>query len=225
MLYNKLMTIKKHILYPFFLVTSANQKSEFWKNVYENLAYGISVENCYIQNNALCYSNEKITLSVKLDQSDPSLEDNIYNMLIDNNLLSDSEKNMIKIDSFIHKYMENQHDNKWFNIKKKNIKDIILEKYVITQKKTNNLSNKQTKQLLTFLIVALLFKSITHTEITFSNNTISNIDGIEFSNQNIIIHKNLFENVGNLIICDDTGSEWMSTFWTKYLDNIKKKIL
>lgn len=219
------MPIKKHILYPFFLKIAMDSKSEFWRNVYENLAYGITLENCYIQNNHLCYNRDSEILSVKLDKNDISIEEKITKLINEENILTENEKNLMKIDIYVTSYMENNYDNKWFNIKKKNIKDILIEKFVINNKKKYNLSIKQAKILLSFLVIALIFKAITHNDINYSNNNINDISGITFNNQSFSLFHNLFDNVGNLIVCDECEMKTMKSYWFKYIDTMKKKCM
>ena len=82
----------------------------------------------------------------------------------------------------------------WNSIKKKNIKNTVVENYVIRMKKLYKLNTSQSKKLLSVIIIGLLLKTITTDDIIYVDNNIENIKGIDFQNNKIIIKK-IFTNL------------------------------
>ena len=77
----------------------------------------------------------------------------------------------------------------WVNIRKKNIKNLLVERYVVDMKNKHSLTIKQAKYLLSVLFIAIVFKVITSDDIEYSDGKIQNINVIEYSNKKIIIKK------------------------------------
>ena len=110
----------------------------------------------------------------------------------------------------------------WGNIRKKNIKDLLVERYVIDMKNKYCLTVKQAKYLLSIIFIAIVFKVITPKDIEYSNNKIQNIDGIEFTPKKIIIKRNIYDidvSFSPEIFLD---KKLMADNWEKYLITLRK---
>jgi hypothetical protein len=112
--------------------------------------------------------------------------------------------------------------NNWANIRKKNLKDLLIERYVVDIKKKYLLSIQQAKYLLSIIFIAIVFKVITSKDIEYENGKITNINGIEFENHEIIIKRNIYNfkiNFSPEIIID---KKIMADNWQKYLESLRK---
>lgn len=220
------MPIKKELVYPIFLECCRFSTDIFWENIFENLAYGKSPYGTYISKDFLCCSYRNKDFSYKIEQKDP---ENIYNELYDIlsvklGLLSQTEKVKKRKDfKDMENIMKDTRKN-WNDIKKKNIKELLIELYVTDIQKTHSLSTKQSKYLLSIIFIAIVFKVITNNDIIYENNRIQHIEGIDFVKKQIIIKRDLYKlevSFAPNIVMD---KKLMSDNWDKYLKDLKKLI-
>lgn len=220
------MPIKKDLVYPFFLECCRFATDIFWENIFEDLAYGKSPYGTYISKDFLCCSYRNKDFSYKIEKKDPEVIYNeLYNLLsVKLGLLSQSEK-VKKRKAF--KDMENTMKDtrkNWNDIKKKNIKELLIELYVTDMQNKHSLSTKQAKHLLSIIFIAIVFKVITNNDIIYENNRIQHIEGIDFIKKQIIIKRDLYKlevSFAPNIVMD---KKLMSDNWDKYLKDLKKLI-
>ena len=219
------MPIKKEIIYPIFLECLTFAEDNIWKNIFEDLAYGITPYGTYISKNFLCCSYKDKEFSYKIDPSMNSqvLYTDIYNLITKNlNILSNKEKNKKRLD---FNQIENdlkETQKSWSSIKKKNIKDILIEKYIINMKNEFSLTIKQCKYLLSTIFIGFMLKILTNSDIVYENERILRINGIEFKTGKIIIKKNVYNincPFSPEIIFDKKN---VSENWEKHINTLKK---
>lgn len=219
------MPIKKEIIYPVFLECYEFAEDTFWKNIFEDLSYGKTPYGTYISKNFLCCSYKNKEFSYKIERKDPKIiYKDIYNLLTKQlGILSHKEKIKKRLEFHRTESRIKENRQEWCNIRKKNIKDLFVENYVIDMKKKHSLTVKQCKYMLSIIFMAIVFKVITPDDIDYSNGKIHKIDGIEFSNKKIILTRNMYDietNISNENICD---KQKMYDNWEKYLDELRKK--
>ena len=218
------MPINKEIIYPVFFECCEFAADNFWKNIFEDLAYGKTPYGTYINKDFLCCSYKNKEFSYKIERKDSKIiYDDIYNLLT-NKLGILSRKEKVKKLVAFHKTETRikEFRQEWGNIRKKNIKDLLVEKYVIDMKNKHNLTIKQAKYLLSVLFMAIVFKVITSKDIHYSDGKIQNIDGIEFSKKKIILKRNIYTTEVNISPEVLTNRQLMSDNWEKYLKELRK---
>jgi hypothetical protein len=205
--------MKKEIIYPVFLECCQFTIDSFWENIFEDLAYGKTPYGTYINKDFLCCSYKDKEFSYKIERKDSEkLYKDIYNLLVNKlGILFHETESKIK------KYRQT-----WGNIRKKNIKDLLVERYVIDMKNKYLLSLKQSKHLLSVIFIAIVFKVIVSKDIQYSDGKIQHIDGIEFTKKNIIIKRNIYDieiSFSPEIMID---KKLMSENWNKFLTAMRK---
>ena len=218
------MPIKKEIIYPIFLECYQFASDTFWENIFEDLAYGKTPYGTYINKNFLCCSYKNKEFSYKIERKNPEdLYTDIYNLLTKKlGILSQKEKVKKRVDFHQTESRIKEFRQEWANIRKKNIKDLLVERYVIDMKNKHSLTLKQTKYLLSILFIAIIFKVITSQDIQYSDGKIQHIDGIDFITKKIVIKKNIYDidvSFSPEIFID---KKVMSENWEKYLISLKK---
>jgi hypothetical protein len=212
------------IIYPFLLPCCQFASNTFWKNVFEELAYAKPPYGTYISKDFFCCNYKGKEFSYKIEKKDPSiLYKEIYNLLLNKLGLNSNQekfKKKNKIIAFENSIIESRQQ--WNNIRKKNVKDIYIERYVISMKKKHNLDETKTKYLYSILYIGMSFKIINSKDIEFENNEITNIKGVEFKNNTIVCSK-LFKS-DTINISNDVSVEQktMLELWKKYLKDLKK---
>lgn len=224
------MPIRREIIYPFFLECCKHTDDIFWENIFEELAYGKAPLGTYISKGFLCccYKNKEFSYKICRKNS-KIIYDEVYYLLTEKlGIYSQKQKEQKKIDFHeVEKNIRNSRQD-WNNIRRKNVKDAMYEKYVINMKNKYNLSIKQCKYLLSMLTLSLIFKTITSKDITFKDNNIENIEGINFKEGNVEFTRSIKNNDDTraLSYSDDifldnneenTEYKTMRENWTKFL--------
>jgi len=218
--------MKNIIIYPIFLESSKFTTDIFWENIFIDLSYGKTPYGSYISKNFLCCNYINKEFSYKIERKCPELlYKEVYSLLLNKlGILSQKEKIKKRIDFNKIEQELKESRKKWINIRKKNIKDLLIEKYVIEKKRMYNLSIEQSKKLLSLITNAIIFKNIKSSDIDYYNDQIHNIKNINFENKKIILSKKFNEINQNLlpeIIIED--KKLMKDNWDKYIKNIKNK--
>jgi len=213
------------LIYPIFLeVCKYADEDIFWKYVFEDLAYGRAPYGTYITKNFMCcnYKGKEFSYKIEITKQPEVLFDEIYNLLHTKfGLLSDKDK--IKKRQIFDSVNDNKDwNNNWNSIKKKNIKNIIIENFIIKQKTKNLLSIKQARKLLSLIIIGIIFKTITSDDIDYENGQINDIDGIKFEEKKICVTKNICDFGSNLLPEIVIEKKTMSDNWDKYISSLKK---
>ena len=219
------MPNKQEIIYPIFLDCCHYAKESFWKHIFEDLAYGKTPYGTYITKDFLCCKYKSKEFSYKIENKDVEiLYNDIYNLLSNKfGLLSENEQfnKRIKFHSVADNIIESR--NSWSNIRKKNVKDLLLELYVLNMKRKYNLSIKQGKYLRSLIFIGLVLKVFTSKDIIYDNNEIKDIKGIEFENNKIIVKKKMYDITNNIIYPNVIiEKKYMFDSWEKYLREIEK---
>jgi hypothetical protein len=219
------MTIKKKIIYPVFLECVQFTKDSFWKIIFEDLAYGKTPSGIYISKDFLCCSYKDKEFSYKIERKNPQeLYCDVYKLLHQKMGIF-SQKEKIKKRLEFSKIQDNiQKERKeWNDIKKKNIKDLLIELYVIDMKLKYNLSQSQTQYLLSIIYIAMIFKVITNKDVCYSNGKITHIEGIEFENKKVILKRKIYTNDSNFSSVEvKKEKKDFSEGWEKFLSNLDK---
>ena len=220
------MPIKKELVYPIFLECCHFATDIFWENIFEDLAYRKAPYGTYISKDFLCCSYRNKDFSYKIEQKEPQvIYDELYDLLsVKLGLLSQKEK--VKKRKAFKDMEDNMRDTRknWNDIKKKNIKELLIELYVTDMKIKHSLSIKQAKYLLSIIFIAMVFKVITNNDIIYENNRVQHIEGIDFIKKQVIVKRDLYKLevsfAPNIII----DKKLMSDNWDRYLKDLRKII-
>jgi uncharacterized protein (UPF0297 family) len=216
------MVLKKEIIYPYFLECIELTNDNEWKIIFENLAYGIAPQGTFINKDYLYCRLKNKEFSYKIDRkSNKILFDEVKDILskVYNSKNKKNVLNDIKLESNLKEVALS-----WKDIKKKNIKDLLFELYVIDMKKKYNLSDKVSKYLFSIICIALMLKSITNKDIFYENGKIVSINGITFENGNFKFDRNIYLNSDTICIDTIEDSKLMSDNWNKYIQALKNKM-
>ncbi len=220
------MPLKKQIVYPIFLECCNYTNDGFWKYVFEDLAYGKPPYGCSM-NKGFIYCNYKgREFSYKIEIKDAEvIFDELYN------LFTNKLKVLSKIDKkyLLSEFEKEENglgtikDMSWKSIKKKSIKDMIIQEYVISEKNKRGLSIEQARKLLSLIFINLSFGIISSEDIHYENGKILAIDNIEFRNNEALYHLDT-ENLNCLNLHPAAyEKKMMSDNWPKYLAVLKKQ--
>ena len=175
------MYIKK-LVYPIFLNCCQYTDNIFWEDIFANLAFGKPPCGTYISKNFLCCCLKQKEFNYKIENKDSkTVYKEVFSLL----------RNRLGIFSHQDKVEKINDIKNWNDIKKKKIKELLIELYVSKMRTKYSLSIKQARYLLSTILIAMVFKVITTTDINYSNGRINKIEGINFSKKQVIITRNL----------------------------------
>lgn len=218
------MPVKQEIVYPVILECCQFVTDSFWENIFEDLAKAKPPHGAYISKDFLCCSYKKKEFSYKIERKDPQqLHDDIYKLLkFKLGLLSQKEKASKRLAFDNIDKQINDFRTSWSKIRKKNVKDLLIEQYVVRMKKKHQLSIQQSRYLLSIIFIAMVFKVINPVDINYENGMIINIEGIDFQKKEIKIERDIYNievNFSPQIVMD---KKLLSDSWDKYLKDLKK---
>lgn len=174
--------IKKELKYPLFLKVSHHHSDVYWQCVFEDMAYDICPMGVYI---------DSTTFSVHCNLKGKQFNykfinkpvDHIYNDLIHlfkTHLNMFSKNDYIKSRTALSDQLKVKFES-WKDIKKKSIKDILLENFILSLRSRIECSYIQLKKLLSIIHMAVNFKVITNNDVIIDPNENKIIDIIGFN--------------------------------------------
>lgn len=213
------------IVHPLFERCSDFTVDKFWKKTFSDLAKGKTPNGVYIYKGSLRLKGKPAD-SITFTETDDCRRtfDNIYQFLSAVcGILSpdDKLKQRHEFDS-----IEQENKRNWIDIKRKKVKDLMIESFAVKMKHKHSLSLKQTRCLISTICMGLLFKSISASNIILENGFIKNIDGISFRERRILFKLDLY----NTDIDEDSDTsiresqkKYMVDHWLKYLSDLASK--
>tara|TARA_Y100000591_G_scaffold332517_1_gene370137 strand:- start:3142 stop:3747 length:606 start_codon:yes stop_codon:yes gene_type:complete len=197
---------KNDVVYPIFIECMQYTGDIFWKNTFEELSYGRCPYGIYISNDNICcnYKDKKFCYNIYSEKDSEIIYDDILNLFKNKfGLLSKTDK-LLKNKIFINKQKEVNDilNNNWSNIKRKNIRVMLIEKFVIQKSKQYSLSNTQSKSLYNNIVLGLLFKTIHKNSIVYENQNIKEIKSISFKQNYFTLDKSLYNFKNDIIFID-----------------------
>ena len=206
------MYIEK-LVYPNFIKCCEYTDDIFWGNIFVNLAFGKPPFGTYISKNFLCCSLEQKEFNYKIENKDgETLYKEVFSLL----------RNRLGIFSNQEKVEKINDIKNWNNIGNKNMRNLLIELYVSEMRTKYSLSIKQARHLLSTILIAMVFKVITAKDIDYSNGRINKINGINFSKNQVIITRNLWNINLSFASCIFVDKKFMANNWEKYLEKLRK---
>lgn len=220
--------MKKDIIYPVFLKCASFVQDTFWRYIYEDLSYGKCPYGLSLQKNHLaCYSRGK-EFSYKIDSDKPveQIFQEVDVLLRERaGILSEKEKIMERAKLYRQRIsLCKNNKEEWIHVKKKLIRDTLLEQYVLQNSCRYQIQSVLAKQVLSLLIVGLMFKTITAKDIVYQNGFITQIHGFSFEPHKVVITKDVIHCtnfVGASSVQNETTVKPLSTYWSIYLETMK----
>lgn len=206
--------MKKEILHPCLMKCAILSQDMIWKNVFENLAYGKCPSGLYMNKNYIQCAIKGKELTYKIDSRKPVQD-----------LWTEMTKILQPFVSNDNQLSTGQGHTAWNQVKRKVIRDTLLERYVLDRSKSFNLSIFVAKRLLSVLIIGLMFKTISSKNIEYRDGYIYHIDGFCYEPKRVLITKNIYHSK----IRDDTtidifpSNRYLSESWNSYLHELKVK--
>jgi hypothetical protein len=204
--------------YPIFLEFTHHVKDEYWKLLYEDMAFGKFPSGVYIQKNYFCCFCKGKEFSVELISKDFSVFTQIHSLL-SNDLGIRSEKEKLSL-------KENIIQSQTVKDPKRLIKDISLTSFIIKKGEKFRLPDNIIRKIFSLFIIGFMFKTLILRDVIFQGNDIQEIRGFSFSDRKVRINKNILElkrpqgTECDFQVRNENHTNVMSSHWQKYTDNL-----
>lgn len=209
------------VQHPIFLEFTHHVKDEYWKLLYEDMAFGKFPSGVYIQKNHFCCFSKGKEFSVELIPKNFSVFTQIHSLLSnDLGIRSEKEKLILK-ENIIHSQSVKDP--------KRLIKDISLTSFIIKKGERHHLPDNIIRKIFSLFVIGFMFKTLLLKDVVFSGNEIQEIKGFTFSDNKVRINKNILElkrpvslecENHNTTRNDNHPNNLMSSYWQKYIDNL-----
>lgn len=167
---------------------------EFWTGFFDKLSRGVCSHGTYISKGFLCcnYKGKEFIYWIDNSKDPADVYRDVTTILSDSlNLCSHKEK-LSRRAEFRTAGLDLEQDNHaWENVKRKKIKELFIEKFVIVNMRKYNLPLPTARKLLSHISTAIIFKKIKVSDIHFENDCIERIEGVEFRDGEVRLSKDL----------------------------------
>lgn len=213
------------VSHPIFLKCCTYLTDPFWKYLFEDMAYGKCPYGIIIKDNCV-YSvlkHREFTYSLE-ETSDVERMCQELCAVLSTKLQILSEKDHFRYrkecQGHVSNYMNTMEN--WNEIRKKNLKDLLLEQYSLSQRDKFDYSFAFTRQLFAIIFIGIQFKTILSRNIRYSNRTIDSIDGIECQRNRIVCSFNIFiaKNASLSPVKSSRFVTKLSLSWRRYLSHL-----
>ena len=175
--------VNRELQYPIFLQCIQYTVDPFWKMVFEELAYNVCFMGTSISRGTYYCTIKSKEFSYKFQGVEPKIIfENITLLLQKHSLGGKSDGiNCLKEYNEAHHGLIEVIEQDWSDIKKKSIKDLLYQNYLIEMKDLYHLTDIQVKRLYSFINFAILLKTMTNKCVVYTGGRITKIDGLSFS--------------------------------------------
>ena len=220
------MPIRKNIIYPYLLKCCQYTDQKYWINIFEDLAYGIPPYGTYISKDFLVcsYKNKKFSYKI-YDKNPEELYNDITELLIENIGLISENEHFEKRKKFysLCKELSEFKENNWNNIKKKNLREQLIEQFILKKKNEYNLLLNDSKKLYNLIFLGLSLKVFSSNDVIMNDGKIENILGVSFENKKFILERDITDIPVNMITeIEIENYKSMRELWYKYLKDLDK---
>lgn len=178
------MPLRRDVIYPIFLkCIEYIENDTFWRETFEELSYGNCYQGSYINKGFICSNVKGKEFIYKfIDKEPEKIYQDVTKLFKEKlNIMSRNDRKIL-IDEFeeVEKNLKAIKNTDWSDIKKKSLKDILFQNFLINAKKTYELSDYQLKKIYNSINLGLMLKSIKNSDIVYENGEIKEIKGIVF---------------------------------------------
>lgn len=168
----------KEIVYPVFIDISVHVDDGFWKSVIVDLAYGMCPKGTYINKESICCYKNKTKILHNIESYTLKADDVVAFLKENTSLRSQKEK--MRVFEYLKSYNNQLDFQTWAAIKKKSLKDILIERYILSIRRRFNMSYKKAIRVKSEILLAIAFKHVKPSDIILEDGEISEINGVEF---------------------------------------------
>lgn len=211
-----------------------------WKKIFDNMLHDVFPLGITLRKDTLSSDIKGMEWTYTLDTKKPipQIMDELTSRLdtvIQSSMVIHNTKSTVVSDVDVPPNNDNVLDDpdnvsSWTQVKRKIIRDTLLERYVLEKGKVFSLSPMRMRRFLSFLIIGLMFKTICSHHIEYRKGYIQHIDGFQFHQDQIILTKNIYGTISSpqtmtTIEPIRPSVSSLSDSWVQYLSDVHNPCL
>lgn len=212
----------RFIRFPVFLAARDFTADLFWKKIFENLAYGETPRGIYIHENTIYSVTKKKEFNYSFaGKSVEQIYEDIHNLFGSTYGLkskSDLSRKRELFEQFQQINSVRKNEDLWSKIKRKTLKDNLIQDFVIESQQKYKLSDEQTKKMYFYIAVGSVFKMFTGSDIALRGGSIQSVQGVDLSEGNVTITRRFTEPV--IKRGGSTSHQYLRELWESYLKTL-----
>lgn len=175
------MKHKNILLYPIFIRCCAFLTDPFWKYLFEDFAYAKAPYGIIVNEDGIHSIIRNKEFSILFEgKSDQQITQEICHYLSERLAILSQKDHVSRRNTCEIIYDEViKNITCWNDIRKKKVKDLLIEQFVLEMKTQYSLSIYLSKILFSIIFIGIQFKTITSKHIAYDNGKIHSIHGIE----------------------------------------------
>ena len=189
------MVFKKEIIYPIFLECCLYIENSTWRQIFEDLSYGICPYKCFINKGYLCCNvkNKNFIYKITSKKDPKEIYEDVKKLLDEKLDIFGNNNKELEIIEQNNNNASTNIINKWSKIKKKNTREFLIHNFLVNVKKTYNIKKQDILKLKKNIIIGMMFKTISADDINIENGKIISINNINFEQGKVILEKYFIE--------------------------------
>lgn len=219
---------KRDILYPIFTECVKFTTDEFWKALFLDLSIGKCPKSLYICNNTIYASNKKKNFSyiIPTDKDAGEVFTELRHLLMKNVSICSSIDINTKKEEIKGRENDDTITNSttWADIRKKNLRELFIVKFVVQMRKQYKLSWDASRHLYSLIQLSLIYKTQSSKDIIFNNRKIERIEGIEYDEDKKIFINKFEDNDTTEEEETDNGDKYLYYYWDRYISYMSRHI-
>jgi hypothetical protein len=196
------------VIYPVFIECCQYTTDAFWETIFMKLAMGIPPHCSTMTTKCICTANSQFKFA---DKDAMTIYTELHRVFSAN---LDERTEFTKCNS----------RDSWSTIRKKSTKDLLFEMFVLQMKKEYELTTHQSRHLLSFIMLAVVLKTINAEDIVYENQQIVRIESISFERNKIIFSNDLEKMIDVTSNEQKQSLSFMHTNWERYVGVLIKKL-
>lgn len=212
------------IEHPIFISASIYTPNAFWKSIFKELAFGRTPLGAFISKGYLCCNYKNKEFSYKIDnKADPeSAYNDVYYLLSEKLGLLSSDTKVELFNSVRDNLRKTVNVTSWSSIRKKSMKDSMVENYIVSSRVAYGLSLVQAQNVWNLINLGLCVKNLQSCDIVLKNNKIDSIRGISFYPKRVVLNMNVFDIKYQNFLIKPPKRESLSEKWDKFKTDLNK---
>ena len=143
------MVFKKEIIYPIFLECCLYIENSTWRQIFEDLSYGICPYKCFINKGYLCCNvkNKNFIYKITSKKDPKEIYEDVKKLLDEKLDIFGNNNKELEIIEQNNNNASTNIINKWSKIKKKNTREFLIHNFLVSIKKTYNIKKQDILKL------------------------------------------------------------------------------
>lgn len=227
------------LVYPCFLTCAECTDDEYWKNVFEDLAFSITPHGVYISKDYIIshIKSKEFVYKINTDADPDTLFADIYGLFSEKLGIKSNQETEECRNTILEDTNELVFDS-WNSIKRKSVRDSVILNYVAKKSTEYKLSIRKTRELLNAINLNILLKFVSNRQVQYENGDIVDIEGFTYdigtfkftpppSTQQSVV-STLSDYCKGSVVSTLSPFEYNKTTvsmvdaWTKYMDSLSR---